>query len=140
MFVPYKDRSIVPGMRVRVYRNLLKPSFFSIQAMEGQYKGKVVGYARAVGLERVTFVVSKKTWQRVSSEGVRTVFAFADGALVDCKAALPVGFVERITLQPFERCYFFNRKRPHIPVTEAARGYLFGADFWAAAEPAGLAL
>ncbi len=43
MFVPYKDRSIEPGMRVRVYRNLLKPSFFSIQAMEGPYKSKVVG-------------------------------------------------------------------------------------------------
>lgn len=140
MFIPYKDRSIKPGMRVRVYRNLLKPSFFSLQAMEGQYKRKVVGYARAVGLESVTFVVSKKTWERVISEGVRTVFAFADGALVDCREALPAGFAERITLQPFERCYFFNRQQPHIPVTEAARGYLFGADFWGTAELAGLAL
>lgn len=140
MFVPYKDRSIEPGMRVRVYRNLLKPSFFSIQAMEGPYKGKVVGYARAVGLERVTFVVSKKTWERVISEGVRTVFAFADGALVNCLDALPAGFEERITLRPFERSYFFNRQRPQIPVTEAARGYLFGADFWGTVESAGLNL
>ena len=140
MFVPYRERSVQVGMRVRVYRNLLKPNFFSIQAMEGPDKGKVVGYARAVGLENVRFVVSKKTWERVISEGVRTVFAFADGALVDCLEALPAGFDERITLMPFERCYFFNRQRPEIPVTEAARGYLFGADFWGTAELAGLAL
>ena len=108
MFVPYRERSVQVGMRVRVYRNLLKPNFFSIQAMEGPDKGKVVGYARAVGLENVRFVVSKKTWERVISEGVRTVFAFADGALVDCLEALPAGFDERITLQPFERCYFFQ--------------------------------
>lgn len=106
MFVSFKDRSIRAGMRVRVYRNLLKPGLFSIQAMEGPDKDKVVGYARAVGLENVRFVVSKKTWERVISEGARTVFAFAEGALVNCLEALPAGFVERITLIPCERCSF----------------------------------
>lgn len=76
-------RALPKGVKVRVYRNLNKPEFFSIMACSGEYKGLVCGYARAVRLVNGRFVVSEKSRQRVLKEQCRNVHAFVEGELMD---------------------------------------------------------
>lgn len=70
-------------MKVRVYRNLNKPEYYSILAMEGVDKGKVIAYAKSVLLENVTFRVSEASRQRVLKDQRRNVHAFCEGIIVD---------------------------------------------------------
>ena len=58
-------RSCYRMMKVRVYRNLNKPEYFSILSMEKENKGRVVGYARSVLLENCNFVVYETARQKV---------------------------------------------------------------------------
>jgi hypothetical protein len=72
-------------MRVRLYRNL-SPQYrqqhaWSIMAMEGPRKGKVVEVVDGAILRNVRFVVSEAGRQRVLRDGVRNVHAFLDGHL-----------------------------------------------------------
>lgn len=53
--------------------------------------------------------------------------------MVDCLEALLAGIDELITLRPFERSYFLTDSDPRFPSLKP-RGYLFGTDFWGAAE------
>jgi len=53
-------------MKVFVYRNLnRKGVVYSLKAMEGEYKGKVLGYATCLLIESPSFIVSEKGRQRV---------------------------------------------------------------------------
>ncbi|WP_157133378.1 hypothetical protein [Marinobacter sp. ELB17] len=47
-------------MSVKVYRNLNRPSLFSIMAIAGPHKEKVVGYAPAILLCDVHFLISER--------------------------------------------------------------------------------
>lgn len=76
-------RVLKKGARVRVYRNLNRPEFFSVMACTGELKGKVCGYAKAVRLVNGRFVVSEKSRQRVIKEQCRNVHAFVEGELAD---------------------------------------------------------
>lgn len=50
-FTAFRGRTCPePGLPVRVYRNLNRPGLYSMVALSGPYKGKVVGYAPAVAL------------------------------------------------------------------------------------------
>lgn len=69
-------------MRVMVYFNLHKRCF-SIKALEGADKGRVVAHARAVSLTDVTFKVSEAGRQRVIREKAKNVHAGAVGSLAD---------------------------------------------------------
>lgn len=68
-------RECIRYTRVRVYRNLNKPEFYSILAMEGDNKGKVVGYAKSVLIENGQFVVGAKSRLRVLSEKRKKVIS-----------------------------------------------------------------
>ena len=68
------------GGRVRVYRNLARDSY-SVMAMEGPDKGRVVAWAKEVFLDDVKFVVRESGRQRVLNERRKNVHAFVDGKL-----------------------------------------------------------
>ena len=78
-------------MRVRVYYNL-KRAVWSVKAMEGAFKGKVIGYANAVVLSDAHTVVSEASRQRVLREQRKNVHAYIDGQVT----ALD-GYRERLT-------------------------------------------
>ena len=84
---PYKNRTIESGDKVRVHRNLHKGGF-SVIAMTGPFKGLVVAHCEAACIDNVSFVVSKKGWQRYINSGVKNVHAFIEGN-VDLEYVVP---------------------------------------------------
>lgn len=133
MFESFKGRNEpLPGQRVRVYRNLNKPAFYSILAMGGDDKGKVVGYAKAVSLTDIEFLVSEKTRNKVLEKQCRTVHAYAQGLYESSNETLPETFTKaqivNITYQPFINAYFFARNKPDKALNKIKSGCLFGAD------------
>ncbi len=119
------------GMRCRVYRNLNLEGFFSILADEGDLKGRVLGYARAVCLTDVKFKVLKAGYERLHRERVRNVHAMALGRFKQC-ADEPAGELEvraeRITYHPFLQPFFFYRNYPKTPVWAVDEAWAFGSD------------
>lgn len=67
-------------MKVKVYKNLHN-GMYSIQAMHGDNKGRVVGYATRLLLDDVTFKVSESGRQRVINEKRKNVHAYVCGTL-----------------------------------------------------------
>lgn len=62
-----------------------------------QYDGKVIGYAKSVIIENVTFKIRESGRQRAIRDGQRNVHAFAIGTLVaadwiENKKALPIAW------------------------------------------------
>jgi hypothetical protein len=95
-------------MRVRLYRNLKirDQRAWSLMAMEGARKGKVIDIVDGAVLEDVSFVVSEPGRQRVIRDRAKNVHAFVDGELIKSsplysgkasKAGTPV----RITYDPY---------------------------------------
>lgn len=108
------------SMKVRIYRNLNRPSLFSIVALSGEHKGQVLGYAPVVGISNVVLKVSEKQRTGVLEKKVRTVHAFAEGNLVGLACELPeacrASTAKVITYQPFRAGHFFDRAAPEVPV------------------------
>lgn len=102
--------------RVRVYRNLNKPEYFSILAVQGEYKGKVVGYARSILLENCRYVVSAAGRQRTLRDRRKCVHAFCEGVIVDASSSqqLLTGNEVAVTYDPYTMGAFYCRasKRP----------------------------
>lgn len=131
-FLAFKGRpEPAIGLRCRVHRNLNKPGFFSVIADEGEFRGKVLGYARAVCLQQVKLKVVAAAYQRCREQGVRNVHAMAIGRYASCADAPPAAVINaprRITYQPFVRPWFFDRTDPAQPVEKLAGVWAFGAD------------
>ncbi len=68
-------------MRVECYFNLHK-HVFSVRALEGPDKGKVILHASNVLLKDVSFVVQKAGREKVLRTGQKNVHAFVRGTLV----------------------------------------------------------
>jgi len=66
------------GQRVRVYKNL-HLDCWSIKAMEGEDKGKVIAYSDEVTLTQVRFVISEAGRKRVLREKKKNVHAYVEG-------------------------------------------------------------
>ena len=77
------------GMRVKVYRNINRPEFWSVLAAEGECKDLVLGYARAVSITSVTLVVRAGGHKRLRRERVRNVHAHALGQWKGCANRVP---------------------------------------------------
>jgi hypothetical protein len=84
-------------MRVRVYRNL-SPQYrdrrvWSVVALEGPRKGRVIDRVAGVVLRDASFVVSEAGRRRVLREKAKNVHAFVRGELVEAFAldSLPSG-------------------------------------------------
>jgi diketogulonate reductase-like aldo/keto reductase len=69
------------GLKVYIYYNLHK-KVFSIKAMEGANKGRVVGYSHYITLSEATPKVSEAGRLRVLREGVKNVHAGIIGTLI----------------------------------------------------------
>lgn len=69
-------------MRVGVYFNLHK-RMFSVRAMDGENKGRVVRHLPECAVRDVKFVVSEAGRQRVLREQKKNVHAYVRGELVD---------------------------------------------------------
>ena len=73
-------------MRVRLYRNLSpkyrKQRAWSIMAMEGPRKRRVIDIVDAAIIRDATFVISEAGRQRVIRDQSRNVHAFVDGKLL----------------------------------------------------------
>lgn len=67
-------------MRVFVYRNLHK-NCWSVKALEGENKGRVIHHAQNVNLVNCTFKVSKAGRERVLREQCKNVHAGVVGTL-----------------------------------------------------------
>src|SRR5690606_22096230 len=115
------ETPVTVGQRVKVYRNLNKPEFFSIMAADGPAAGRVLGYAKAVEIANVTFRISQKSRERLLRDKRRNVHAFAVGTLVSVADELPADSLSwaRITYQPYTQGFFFDRNQPQQPVQGA---------------------
>lgn len=89
------------GRKVFVYRNLQKHCW-SIRALEGPNKGKVICHARSWDIEGVEFKVSEAGRQRVLRQHRKNVHAGAVGTLI---FAIDSRFPENNSLRdmPFRR-------------------------------------
>ena len=68
------------NMRVEVYWNLHK-RLFSVRALEGENKGRVIEHSYGVRLTDAKFVSQPAGRERVRREGVKNVHAFVRGRL-----------------------------------------------------------
>lgn len=117
-FIP-KDERPEPAIstRVKVHRNLNAPGspVYSIVALSGEHKNKVVGYAPSVQLRNVELKVSEASHRRVLREGVRNVHSWAIGEYVGSFAEPPEDFREarEVVYQPFVRPWFCHLSAPN---------------------------
>lgn len=122
------------GQRVRVYRNLplFKHQVFSILAMDGPFKGMVLGYSRHVGLSDARFIVSEKTRQTVLKKNRRTVHAYCEGRVIGYSPNLPeqaeAEDAALITYNPFQSGHFHLRDAVDKPVATADEIWTCGAN------------
>ena len=92
-------------MKVFVYFNLHRKCF-SVKALEGINKGRVIKHANFVALENVTFKVSEAGRQRVLKEQRKNVHAGVVGTLVD--SMYTVGN-QSVTYNPYKGSNFTLR-------------------------------
>lgn len=90
-------------MRVFVYRNL-KKNCYSIKALEGERKGRVIAHAHTLELENVTFKVNLSGRERVRRTGHKTVHAGVVGQLVstDQIGYDPTKYGENVYYNPYK--------------------------------------
>lgn len=130
-FQPFRGRTApTQGDRIRVYRNLNRPGLYSLQALTGPHKGKVLGYAPATALVNVEFKVSEKGRQNVLERQVRHVHAYAQGEFVTTASELPEAVSacddNTVTYRPFAAGHFFRRSAPHTPIWHLPRAWASG--------------
>lgn len=115
-------------MRVEVYFNLHK-KLFSIRALEGPGKGRVIKHTPTVGLLNATFTSQKAGREKVRREGRKNVHAFVRGDLFYCR---PTHFFfqferpirergARVTYNPYTDDSFVIDGVERTPVYEAER-------------------
>lgn len=117
--------------RVKVHRNLNAPGgpVYSIVALSGVHKNKVLGYAPSVQLENVELKVSEASHRRVLREGVRNVHSWAVGEYVGSFNEPPAEFnlASEIVYQPFVRPWFCYPSNPEGKVWHVAKACTHGS-------------
>jgi hypothetical protein len=117
-------RPTLHGMKVAVYKNLTR-NCYSLKAMEGEHKGKVVAHVPIdyfFRIENAEFKVSEKTRQRVVNEGKKYVHAYVVGTL--SLLQLYTGEHE-VTYNPHKMTGFMLRDNPEVGVLTKAFGVVF---------------
>jgi len=133
VFVPLKGRR-EPAVNepVKVYRNL-NNGLYSVQAMAGPDKGRVLGYAASIGITKVEMKVGEKARQTVVEKGIRHVHAYSCGLYLGCADTPPAAILEakiKVTYQPFVASRFFLRDQPDRKVLTVNEAWAYGADLW----------
>ncbi len=109
-------------MKVYVYYNLHK-KVWSIKALEGPEKGRVIGHSSMVVLENCTFKVSEAGRQRVLREQRKNVHAGVVGTLVAVageRAWFPYPVSKQVTYNPYKYETFVYRS-DESPIKNCAR-------------------
>ncbi len=107
-------------MKVFVYRNLHK-NCWSIKALEGENKGRVVYHADDVTLANCTFKVSKAGRQRVLREMRKNVHAGVVGELIRTNVPLiPIPQMVSVTYNPYKYESFVRKYNDFMPVHTAS--------------------
>lgn len=86
-------------MKVFVYRNLHK-KLWSVKALEGPNKGRVIGHTNTIYLLNPTFKVSEKGRSRVLKEKRKNVHAGVVGILADHPPSFKLA--EEVTYNPYK--------------------------------------
>jgi hypothetical protein len=107
------------GLRVFVYFNQHK-RVWSVKALEGKHKGRVIGYTRSLCLTDCTFKVSEAGRQRVLREKRKNVHAGVVGTL-NTFAIMPDEKPIKVRYNPYEVRHFVTTDRYAInhPVFKA---------------------
>lgn len=104
MLIIRDGKSLCQGQRVKVYRNLNKPDYFSICDLK---TGIVVAYAKSVMLTEIEkFFVSEKSRQRVLKEKRRNVHAWVVGRFSG--TSLPDTRMQIAYYNPYQTPCFVN--------------------------------
>lgn len=125
----YKGRQIEEGTLVRVYRNL-NCGLWSVLAMEGRYRGLVIGHFEHLRLlpheSRPLVAILPSAQRRAKMEGVRNVHLFIQGNIYchdveDDDRALPT-----VTYVPFrDSTLVMGHNNDQALETERVREVLF---------------
>jgi hypothetical protein len=107
-------------MRVFVYFNLHR-KLFSVKALEGENRGRVISHCDEIYLENVSFRVSEAGRQRVLKEGRKNVHAGVAGEWVQDGPTAATG--QAITYNPY-RYASFVVKSTLEPVFKAQQAWL----------------
>jgi len=126
-FQSYKGRSIANGQRVKVYFNLHKEKYSAV-AMDGEYKGKVLGHFDELALRDVVFTVSEAGRQRVIREKKKNVHAYAIGQIAFTNFPCVTPGWAKIVYNPYKMSRFYayphhastRRRLEHFPIVGAA--------------------
>lgn len=103
-------------MKVFVYFNLHKKCW-SVKALEGERKGRVIRHTNELTLRDVTFKVSEAGRQRVLREQRKNVHAGAVGTLCD---PIPRENWERVSYNPYKAGHFSDVNGNPVYNTEYA--------------------
>lgn len=110
-----KTRTTTVGQSISVYRNLNKPSFFSIKQNQGADKGKVSGYAQSIVIKNPEFKIGEASRQRVLKEKSRNVHAYIIGELVEAfdgkVIAESLTDYQRVSYSPYIGSFFYTLER-----------------------------
>lgn len=112
-------------MRVFVYFNLHK-KLFSVKALEGPNKGRVVAHAHDVFLQNVRFKVSEAGRLRVIREQRKNVHAGVVGDWSE-NLSVPVSEGSRVTYNPYKYTSFVTSENAQ-PVHAAKWAWLRSTD------------
>lgn len=88
--------------RVAVYKNLHRGAW-SVRAINGPFKGKVVAHAERVGLVHAHMHVNERAQRRIAAGAAREVHAWVIGTLGNVVLTAPT----RLTYRPHQRPAFF---------------------------------
>lgn len=88
--------------RVAVYKNLHRGAW-SVRAIDGPFKGKVVAHAERVGLVHAHMHVNERAQRRIAAGAAREVHAWVIGTLGNVVLTAPT----RLTYRPHQRPAFF---------------------------------
>lgn len=119
MIESYKGRQIDSDTKVFVYRNLHKARW-SVKALSGPHKGKVVGHADELTLFAGEMKVSERGRQRVIAEGRKNVHAGVQGFVCEPDfAALEALGIERrkLSYNPYRSGSFIVDGQPATVAT-----------------------
>lgn len=114
-------------MKVFVYYNLHK-KVWSVKALEGERKGRVIRHALELKLKDVIFKVSEAGRQRVLTEKRKNVHAGVVGYLTD--EAFFWDKPKVVTYNPYKAGHFYD-KETNEPVHNASRVYMAYRMVWA---------
>ncbi|BBC53795.1 hypothetical protein [Mycobacterium phage PP] len=114
MIASYKGRMITHATEVFVYRNLHRARW-SVRAVSGPHKGKVVGHADELVLRVTETKVSEAGRRRALAEGKRNVHAGVQGFVSeDDPGLLETGTTEyrKLSYNPFRSGSFTVNDQP----------------------------